>query len=65
LLSELRAKHGQELEDGWKRRFGTASTALLDRKPGASSAPRMLNPSEIALPRQSKQEIQERLLKAA
>jgi hypothetical protein len=35
----------------------TPSTRLLNQKPGTLHAPRMLTPSEIALLRQSKQEI--------
>lgn len=35
----------------------TASTALLNQKLATLNAPRMLTPSEIALLRQSKQEI--------
>jgi len=42
----------------------TPSTRLLNQKPGTLPAPRMLEPSEIALLRQSKQEIARKLMGA-
>lgn len=42
----------------------TPSTRLLNQKLGILSAPRMLTPSEIALLRQSKQELAQLALQA-
>ena len=56
---------GQILKTGGKESSVTPSTSLLNQKLGTLPAPRMLTPSEIELLRQSKQEIQERLLKKA
>lgn len=50
---------------GGKPALVTVSTALLNQKLGTSPTPRMLTPSEIALLRRSKQEIQDALMKAA
>lgn len=47
----------QNLNTGGKSDSVTPSTRLLNQKLGTLSAPRMLQPSEIALLRQSKQEI--------
>lgn len=47
----------QNLNVGGKNDSVTPSTRLLNQKLGILSAPRMLEPSEIALLRQSKQEI--------
>jgi hypothetical protein len=55
----------QILKTGGKESSVTPSTSLLNQKLGTLPAPRMLTPSEIELLRQSKQEIQERLLKKA
>jgi hypothetical protein len=43
----------------------TPSTRLLNQKLGTSPEPRMLTPSEIALLRQSKREIAQRLAEIA
>ncbi|MDR3298697.1 MAG: hypothetical protein LBU43_01525 [Candidatus Accumulibacter sp.] len=51
----------KNLKTGGETGFITPSTALLNRKLGTSPAPRMLTPSEIALLRQSKQEIHQYL----
>jgi hypothetical protein len=48
---------GQNLKTGGKKDSVTPSTRLLNQKLGTSPAPRRLQPSEIALLRQSKQEI--------
>lgn len=57
-LNELRKIHGAELEHWWQERFGHAFDAFTEnQKLGTLSAPRTLQPSEIALLRQSKQEI--------
>jgi len=50
---------------GGKSGSVTSSTALLNQKLGISHAPRTLTPSEIALLRQSKQEISQHLRKSA
>ena len=47
----------QNLNTGGKPDSVTPSTRLLNQKHGTLHAPRMLTPSEIALLRQSKQEI--------
>lgn len=47
----------RNLNIGGKSDPVTPSTRLLNQKLGILSAPRMLQPSEIALLRQSKQEI--------
>ncbi len=47
----------QNLNNGGKNDSVTPSTRLLNQKLGILSAPRMLQPSEIVLLRQSKQEI--------
>ncbi len=47
----------QNLKSGGKSDSITPSTLLLNQKLGILSAPRMLQPSEIVLLRQSKQEI--------
>lgn len=51
----------QNLNTGGKNDSVTPSTRLLNQKLGTLSAPRMLEPSEIALLRQSKQEIARKL----
>lgn len=52
-------------KSGGKNGSVTPSTALLNQRLGISPTPRMLTPSEIALLRQSKQEIAEFLKKSA
>ena len=47
----------ETLKNGGKHTSVTPSTALLNRKLGTSPAPRMLTPSEIALLRRSKEEV--------
>ena len=47
----------QTLRNGGRHTSATPSIALLNRKLGTSLAPRMLTPSEIALLRQSKEEV--------
>ena len=47
----------QTLRNGGKNTSATPSIALLNQKLGTSPAPRMLTPSEIALLRQSKEEV--------
>ena len=51
----------QNLNIGGKTDSVTPSTRLLNQKLGTLSAPRMLEPSEIVLLRQSKQEIARRV----
>jgi len=51
----------QNSKIGGKKDSVTPSTRLLNQKLGTSPAPRMLTPSEIALLRQSKQEIARRI----
>ena len=48
---------GKNLNIGGKPDSVTPSTRLLNQKLGTSPVPRMLTPSEIALLRQSKQEV--------
>ena len=48
---------GQTSKSGGRRTSATPSIALLNRRLGTSPAPRMLTPSEIALLRQSKVEV--------
>jgi len=55
----------KNLKSGGKSDSVTPSTASLNRKLGISPAPRMLEPSEIALLRRSKQEIAAKLKKSA
>lgn len=50
----------QNLKTGGTGTSLTASTRLLNQKLGTSPEPRRLTPSEIALLRQSKQEIAQR-----
>ena len=47
----------QTSKSGGRHTSATPSIALLNRKLGTSPAPRMLTPSEIALLRQSKVEV--------
>lgn len=53
----------QTLKTGGSDNSLTPSTRLLNQKLGTLSAPRMLEPSEIALLRQSKQEIARKLVR--
>ena len=52
----------RNLNSGGEKDSVTPSTRLLNQKLGTSPAPRMLKPSEIALLRQSKQEIARKLM---
>jgi len=54
----------RNLNSGGEKDSVTPSTRLLNQKLGTSPAPRMLKPSEIALLRQSKQEIARKLMGA-
>jgi len=63
--SELRNKHGNDIERWWQERFGHTFDGLTQSEARTSHAPRALTSSEIALLRQSKQEISQHLRKTA